>query len=182
MFSASGTSSPEVVVTERIDHGDGVQPQPGGREAAREAVVARMHVVGFGSARQLALAAGTGYNAVNEWLKGERQWPRRETRAKIELALGWEPGELARIGHAADEAASGRSIDRGPQSPELGPLSRGLVLDFAPGALEGLTPTEAQEVQAAAVLAALQRMREIRAARRSEHGSDTDAAGSDSPL
>lgn len=192
-------------------HGDDVQPKEAGRDAAREALLARMRVCGFGNVSQLAADASVSHQAISEFLRGARQWPKGSTRAKVEVALAWEPGELARIAAAADQQAAvevGRRRQRqrrqrlataarraarreqsgrvAPQTPTIGPAPdlpsftatrSGLVLEFAPGVLEGLSPAEASEIEAAAVLAALQRMREIRAAQR-EHGGGTDASGS----
>lgn len=184
-----------------------MSPNKAGRDAARQALTARMAEKGFDNPRQLAIKAGVHPNSIYDLFRG-RQWPRQSTRTKIEVALGWKIGELARIATAADELAIRRASRQelhrrrarstaaggpkvmetklirpdGPHDPraELSrstPLDEGIVLDFAPGALEGLTPAEAREVRTAALLAALERMRQIRELKRDEHRSGTDAAG-----
>lgn len=196
MFHALDLSDPP-------DHPHTVlSPAKAGRDAAREAITARMAEKGFDNPRQLALRAGVGYATVHNLFREGSHWPRGTTRGKIEQALGWKPGELARIARAADELAAtpagrqqprrrqpsggtsvsaadskfGRSDDSSVELLRSKALDEEIVLDFAPGALEGLTAAEAQEVQAAALLAALERMRQIRELRRDEHGSATHAA------
>ena len=153
---------------------------PSGRDAARDAVSARIATLGFTSLREFVSTSGVPYNNLHQFVSGKRDWPRRASRARIELALGWEPGELARVAERA-EAAEAEACDRRTfdgdaiivvgQSPKV-------VIDFPPGSLDQLSPAEIAEVRAAAELASLQRLREILASRardRAEGGVSGDS-------
>lgn len=53
----------------------------------------------------LAERAGVDPTTVNAFLKG-RNWPQARTRAKLEVALGWPVGTLARVAMGEDPPRS----------------------------------------------------------------------------
>lgn len=71
-----------------------------GIAAAGEEVVKRREELGF-SQRKLKDDGVIGQSNLVAFERG-RRWPRENTRAKLEKALGWEPGHLARIRYASD--------------------------------------------------------------------------------
>lgn len=66
-----------------------------GRQRAADAVAARMGDLDL-TQHQLAAKAGVDPKTVGDLVRAVR-WPIARTRAKIERALGWPPGELTRI-------------------------------------------------------------------------------------
>jgi DNA-binding CsgD family transcriptional regulator len=171
LISALGPGSPEIAGhspmrdSVPMDADEALRTE---RDAVREAVRARMRARGV-STLELAEIAGVSYNTINMFLTGIRGWPRARSRAKIEIALGWQPGEMEKI---ARNVSNGAQIDYRRQQVDTESVvsvhrdtNPHVVLDFPPGALDGLSAAEVREVRAAAELAALQRMREILAAR-----------------
>ncbi|MBY0285539.1 MAG: FHA domain-containing protein [Mycobacteriaceae bacterium] len=71
-----------------------------GIAAAGEEVVKRREELGF-SQRKLKDDGVIGQSNLVAFERG-RRWPRENTRAKLEKALGWEPGHLARVRYASD--------------------------------------------------------------------------------
>jgi len=71
-----------------------------GIAAAGEEVVKRREELGF-SQRRLKDDGVIGQSNLVAFERG-RRWPRENTRAKLEKALGWEPGNLARVRHVND--------------------------------------------------------------------------------
>lgn len=69
-----------------------------GIAAAGEEVVRRREELGF-SQRKLKDDGVIGQSNLVAFERG-RRWPRDNTRAKLEKALGWEPGHLARVRYA----------------------------------------------------------------------------------
>ncbi len=69
-----------------------------GIAAAGEEVVKRREELGF-SQRKLKDDGVIGQSNLVAFERG-RRWPRDNTRAKLEKALGWEPGHLARVRYA----------------------------------------------------------------------------------
>lgn len=131
-------------------------PNPEGREAAREAVRRRLGELGWSVVR-LAEEAAVSYNAVNEFLAGRREWPRSETRLALERALSWSPGALERIA-VTSEVEITRSSDSVPDRAR----SVHVLLDLPPEVVEGMTPAERAEAEAAAVASYLERVRIMR--------------------
>lgn len=72
-------------------------PDPGIAAAGTE-VVKRREELGF-SQRKLKDDGVIGQSNLVAFERG-RRWPRDSTRAKLEKALGWEPGHLARVRYA----------------------------------------------------------------------------------
>jgi transcriptional regulator with XRE-family HTH domain len=70
-----------------------------GIAAAGAAVVRRREELGF-TQRKLMDDGVIGQSNLVAFERG-RRWPRENTRAKLEKALGWGPGHLARLRHAA---------------------------------------------------------------------------------
>ena len=66
-----------------------------GRAAAIRAAQTRMGELGL-TQEALAQSARLDLSTVNTFLNGHT-WPQVRTRAKIEVALDWTPGELGRI-------------------------------------------------------------------------------------
>lgn len=97
-----------------------------GRQRAADAVDARMGDLDLNQ-QQLAEKAGVDTKTVGDLIRGTR-WPIARTRARIERALGWPPGELQRIRSRENE---------GPQIPPdlqrkidaLSPEERDWVID-----------------------------------------------------
>ena len=80
------------------------------RQRAARAVEARLGVLGM-TQLELAEAAGVDAKTVNGVIR-RGVWPYARTRARIEAALGWPPGEMARIA-AEDDAAPRRATPEG---------------------------------------------------------------------
>ncbi|WP_342314741.1 FHA domain-containing protein (plasmid) [Mycobacterium avium subsp. hominissuis] len=72
-----------------------------GIAAAGAEVVKRREELGF-SQRKLKDDGVIGQSNLVAFERG-RRWPRDSTRAKLEKALGWEPGHLARVRYAAGD-------------------------------------------------------------------------------
>lgn len=104
----------------------------------------------------LSRAADADRATINDFLEG-RRWPRLTTLAKIDTALGWEPGTIDRI------AATG-------EPPTVSPVEQalaGILLDLKDDAYADLTEAERDEAIAAAKLTFLERARQIRRTRES---------------
>ncbi|WP_088319859.1 helix-turn-helix transcriptional regulator [Kineosporia sp. R_H_3] len=106
----------------------------------------------------LAKKAGIDRDTLANWLDG-KSWPHGSRRAAVEAALRLPPGTF-------DAVYEGRHTGEDvPQTPETeiadAHLSQ-MVVTFDPSALSDLSPTEREEVEAAAKAAALRRIREIR--------------------
>lgn len=107
----------------------------------------------------LAKRADLAVNTVSGFLNG-KTWPQPAKLAAIEEALGLAAGTL-------DKVADGEvALPEGPPPLEVLPpddedgTSR-MVVGFAPGILERLTPAQHEEAVAAAKLAALRAIREM---------------------
>lgn len=72
-----------------------------GRRRAATAVTARMGDLGM-TQQELAERASVDPKTVGDLIRS-RRWPIARTRARIEKALGWPAGELARISTTEDE-------------------------------------------------------------------------------
>lgn len=66
------------------------------REKARAIAAAAVSRRGW-SDSELARVAGLDVGTVSDFLAGSR-WPRRQTLAKLDVALGWDAGSLDGIG------------------------------------------------------------------------------------
>lgn len=73
-----------------------------GRAAAVKAAQARLGELGL-TQEALAKRARLDLSTINTFLNGHT-WPQVRTRAAIEVALDWQPGELGRIATEADQA------------------------------------------------------------------------------
>lgn len=129
-----------------------MKPTDPGAQAARQAVRDHMAQKSMDPAA-LARDAGIDPGTTGDFLRG-RRWPRLPTLAKIDTALGWEPGTLARI--AAGEEPVPRSQDDQP---------RRMYLDIHPESYEDLSDHELAEATATATAVFLQKVREIRSGR-----------------
>lgn len=101
----------------------------------------------------LSRAAGIDPGTAGDFLAGKRQ-PKIGTLGKIDKALGWDAGELARItreGGAPKKATVGAE-----------PHNEDVLLHLPAAALDGLSDMEREEVIARARAVALQAAREIR--------------------
>lgn len=79
------------------------------RQRAARAVEARLGALGM-TQLELADAADVDVKTVNSLIR-RGTWPIARTRGRIEAALGWPPGEMARI--AAEEAGPRRATPEG---------------------------------------------------------------------
>lgn len=129
-----------------------------GREAVRRYVRARMAQVKPPITREgLGRRAGISRDTVGDFLTG-RTWPQPAKLDAIEQALGIEPGTLAAL--AAGDTPD--TLSQTGQSSEDQARMDQMVVTFTPEALRDLTPTEREEVEAAAKIAALRAIREIK--------------------
>lgn len=71
-----------------------------GRAAAIRAAQTRMGELSL-TQEALAKRARLDISTINTFLNGHT-WPQVRTRAKIEVALNWQPGELGRIAAGTD--------------------------------------------------------------------------------
>lgn len=124
-------------------------------DAARNAVLARMAQRELDKT-DLARLAGIDYSTAGDFLNGTR-WPRLSTLARIDTALGWEPGTVAAI-------ASGDERPNVSDQHHTGAM----LLDVDPDAYSDLSPAELSEAMATATAVFLRTVREIRAARVTE--------------
>lgn len=122
-------------------------------DRARAAVLERMADLGIDKTA-LAKEADIDYGTAGDFLNGKR-WPRLPTLAKIDKALGWEPGTLASV-------ASGSEA---PPNVGGGMHDRQMLLNVDPAVYEDLNPAELAEAMATAQAVFLQKVREIRASR-----------------
>lgn len=122
------------------------------RARARTAVLEAMSERGL-SKVELARAAGLDAGTVGDFLDGSR-WPRVPTLAKIDAALGWDPGTTGAV------AAGGDAPNVGADAH-----SQGMLLNVDPATYEDLDRAELAEAMATAQAIFLQKVREIRAAR-----------------
>jgi transcriptional regulator with XRE-family HTH domain len=74
------------------------------KQRAARAVEARLGALGMTQA-QLAATAKVDAKTLGDLIRG-RRWPIAKSRARIEEALGWPPGEIARIASAPPEEGS----------------------------------------------------------------------------
>ncbi len=116
-------------------------------DAVRTAVAADLASAGETSGRyaqRIKIDPGT----LADFLAGRRT-PKAPTQAKLEAALGWDPGTIANV-------IAGRS-----EVPVVGGAGEadGVLLDID---LSDLSPSDREEVIAAARLTALERARSIR--------------------
>ena len=79
------------------------------RQRAARAVEARLGALGM-TQLELAEAADVDVKTVNGLIR-RGVWPYARTRARIEAALGWPPGEIARI--ASEDAEPRRATPEG---------------------------------------------------------------------
>lgn len=125
------------------------------KDRARSAVKARMAQEGIDKT-DLARRAHIDPGTAGDFLNGSR-WPRLPTLAKLDQALGWEPGTLAAIAEGAEEPnVTGMAHDSA------------MLLDVDPETYADLTPAELAEAMATAKAVFLRQVREIRASRVSE--------------
>jgi transcriptional regulator with XRE-family HTH domain len=130
-----------------------------GREAVRRYVRARMADVRPPITREaLGRRAGISRDTVGDFLTG-RTWPQPAKLDAIEQALGIEPGTLAgiEVGDTPDDQITQTAQSAADQS-----RMDQMVVTFTPDALRDLSPTEREEVEAAAKIAALRAIREIK--------------------
>ena len=73
-----------------------------GRASATQAARERMGELGL-TQEDLAKKSRTDITTISRFLN-EHSWPQVRTRARIEVALDWQPGELARLAIAANQA------------------------------------------------------------------------------
>jgi transcriptional regulator with XRE-family HTH domain len=78
-------------------------------ERAARAVEARRGELGL-TQQQLADAAGVDIKTIGN-LESRGRWPIARTRAAIEQALGWQPGEMKRIADEAERSPPARLRD-----------------------------------------------------------------------
>lgn len=105
---------------------------------------------------ELARVAGVDPATVGDFLNG-RRWPQPGNRHKIAVALGWAPEGIDLLVRGEEPSGAGdhETVSAPTQDDDV-------LLSMPPGALDGLTPAEREEVVTAAKLSALTRAREIR--------------------
>lgn len=106
----------------------------------------------------LAKRAGLNRDTVGDFLGG-KTWPQPTRLAAIEAALDLDPGTLDRVFNGQEPPTV---LNRSDENESVGGGSDGLVVTFSAEAVSDLSPTERDEVEAAARAAALRRIREIR--------------------
>lgn len=126
--------------------------------------IVRQNAAGEVASRQwnvvdLAKAAGIDVGTAGDFLNGTR-WPQRATQTKIERALDWRPGSIARW--EADLAPWEPLSREDGETVSTDDQDAGVLASLPPEALEGLDPADRAEVIAAAKLSALEKAREIR--------------------
>lgn len=90
---------------------------------------------------QLAAAAQVDAKTVGDLIRA-RRWPIAKSRGRIEAALGWPPGEIARIA-AQDDAAPRRATPEGLVAAiydELPPERARRVAELVEAELSGRKP------------------------------------------
>lgn len=110
------------------------------KQRAARAVEARLGALGM-TQLELAEAADVDVKTVNGLIR-RGVWPYARTRARIEAALGWPPGEMARI--AAEEGAPRRATPDGLLAAiydELPPDRARRVAEIVEAELSGNAPT-----------------------------------------
>jgi transcriptional regulator with XRE-family HTH domain len=119
------------------------------QDRAREAVRTAMGQKGM-SNKELAQAAGVDEGTVGDFLNGKR-WPRPGNLVKLDTALGWDAGTIARVG-------------TGGAVPNVRPDrdDPGVLLDIAADAYADLSPEEREEADAVAKASWLEKARQIR--------------------
>lgn len=102
-----------------------------GRDRARNAVIAEMALREW-NPTDLARAAGIDPGTAGDFLNGTR-WLQIRNQGKVEVALGWEPGQLNALATSTDV------------SP---PADDGVLLDLPKTVTDGLTAAEIEELKA----------------------------------
>lgn len=110
------------------------------------------------SYEEIARRAGINRDTVSDFFKGNT-WPQPSRLDAIELALGLPSGTFDGLlrGEPAQDITG-----QTDESPDDDSRMSDLIVRFHEDALGDLSPTEREEVEAAAKAAALQRIREIR--------------------
>ncbi len=103
----------------------------------------------------LAKKSRVSVNTVSTWLNG-KTWPQPAKLEAIEKALDLPVGTLDRVG-------SGEVPDVDSAAPDDSEATARMVVGFAPGVLDHLTPAQLDEARTAAKLAALRAIREMTA-------------------
>lgn len=106
----------------------------------------------------LARKAGIDRDTLANWLDG-KSWPHGSRRAAVEQALELLPGTFDAVLRGDQPPAD---VPQTPESVTPDDKLSQMVVRFDPSALSDLSPTEREEVEAAAKAAALRRIREIR--------------------
>ncbi len=155
------------------------------QETARQAVRAELARRQWDDA-DLVRSAGLDQGTVSDFLTGAR-WPRRSTLAKIDAALGWPAGTLdatSRTGQdPAVRAVQARQAESRSAVEEIFEVMADRVaLSVSRSSVADLTPIELEEAGAAAAMAYLAKVREIRAHRaRLAHEGLVEDSGDEKP-
>lgn len=124
------------------------------RQAAVVAAIGQALARKQWNSTDLARNADLSVDTVGDLLNG-RRWPRAATLAKVEAALGWEPGVIS--ASLAGSTQIWVAVGGDAQDAEE------VLLHLPAAAFDGLPEVEREEVIAAARLAALEKARQIRA-------------------
>lgn len=111
------------------------------------------------SREQLAKKAGINRDTVSDFLNG-KSWPQPVRLDAIERALDLPMGTFDRV--LRGEPPIPPEVPQTPQTGDGDDQMSEMVVRFTKEALSDLSPTERDEVEAAAKAAALRRIREIR--------------------
>jgi len=154
-----------------------------GPQSLADAVRTRRVEVGFDTAKGLAEAAGLSVRTLGEIENARRSSYRMATLWTLDSVLGWERGSSQAVLDGGEPTVSARppaspvtaTAGVGPESGGASPSSMGNVITLPASATEGLSEAELDEVESVARASALQRAREIQAARREAELPDFSA-------
>ena len=124
-----------------------------------EAVRARRLEIGMATMRALAAAAGLSERVVQHVERQEKQSYRPDTLVALDRALGWALGSAERVLLSGDAPLVMERVSE--ERVTVDPM----LIDAQGEIIEGLTAAELVEARAAATVAFLARVREIRASR-----------------
>lgn len=136
-------------------HADGQDPRDLVRRLARAKKAEASTPL---SNEAIARRAGINRDTVADFLNG-KSWPQPARLDAIERGLGLAPGTFEAI---LEGRHTGDDLPRTEETDVLDSGMSEMVVRFSREAFGDLTPTEREEVEAAAKAAALQRIREIR--------------------
>lgn len=131
-------------------------------ERAHAAIRKRLQDLNWSQAR-LARESGVDPNTLSDFLMG-RSWPRPTTQRNLEAALSWPDGSIEAVAEGTSTLIGDNLVTRSDDSLRVASATPNVVIDWPPGAFDGMSPVEIEEAIAAAKQAGLKAAREIRSA------------------